>query len=54
MYELFEQQESISKILLTLENKHQTDAKEYQTYLKKFDDLQEKIDNEYWNRNQPI
>ena len=54
MYALFEQQEKISKLLLILENKQQTDTKEYQIYLKKFDDLQEKIDNEYWNRNQPI
>ena len=54
MYDLFKQQEKISEILLTLENKQQTDTKEYQIYLKKFNDLQEKIDSEYWNRNQPI
>ena len=54
MNELFEQQEKISEILLNLENKQQTNTKEYKIYLKKFDDLQEKIENEYWSRNQSI
>lgn len=54
MNELFEQQEKIAEILLNLENKQQTNTKKYQAYLKKFDDLQEKIENEYWNRNQAI
>ena len=54
MYELLEQQEKISEILLNLEGKQQTNTKKYQIYLKKFDDLQEKIENELWNRNQPI
>lgn len=54
MYELYEQQEKISEILFDLEDKQLTDTKEYQIYLKKFDDLQEKIENELWKRNQPI
>ena len=54
MNELFEQQEKIAEILLNLENKQQTDTKEYQIYLRKFDVLQEKIENECWRRNQPI
>ena len=54
MNELFEQQEKITEILLNLENKKQTDTKEYQIYLKIFDDLQEKIENELWNRNQTV
>ena len=54
MYELLEEQDKISEILFNLEDKQQTNTEEYQTYLEKFDDLQEKIENERWNRNQPI
>ena len=54
MNELFEQQEKISEILFDLEDKQLTNTKEYQIYLKKFDDLQEQIENESWKRNQPI
>lgn len=54
MYDLIEQQEEIIEILLNLENKQQTNTKKYQIYLKKFDDLQEKIEDELWKRNQPI
>ena len=54
MYELYEQQEKISEILFDLEDKQLTNTKEYQMYLKKFDDLQEQIGNELWKRNQPI
>ena len=54
MYELYEQQEKISEILFGLEDKQLTNTKEYQIYLKKFDDLQEQIENESWKRNQPI
>lgn len=54
MYELLEQQEEISEILFNLEDKQQTNTEEYQIYLEKFNDLQEKIENERWNRNQPI
>ena len=32
------------EILLNLENKQRTDTKEYQIYLKKFDDLQEGVE----------
>ena len=54
MYELYEQQEKISEILFDLEDKQLTNTKEYQMYLKEFDDLQEQIENELWKRNQPI
>ena len=54
MYELYEQQEKISEILFGLEDKQLTNTKEYQMYLKKFDDLQDQIENEFWKRNQPI
>lgn len=54
LLDLLEDVEKISKILFNLEEQNKTDTEKYQTYLKLFDNLQERISDEYWKRNQSI
>jgi hypothetical protein len=52
LYDLLAEQEKVAEMLLDLESKQQTNTKTYQTYSDKWNDLQEKIENEQFRLNQ--
>ena len=52
LYDLLAEQEKVAEMLLDLESKQQTNTKTYQTYSDKWNELQEKIENEQFRLNQ--